>query len=124
MKNPIPAGLWKWFGTPGHFCGAWDCRFHLCTQVGPWLISTVGEWMPDPRKPCQELGSGRLYETMVFRAGEPCDRRGCRCGKPKITGHELDMTGTRFRGVAKENHMAMCYQWAERGEDYVTDTDC
>lgn len=38
---------WKWFGHAGHFiCGAW-CRFHLCTQVGNYLVSTVGEYWPE-----------------------------------------------------------------------------
>lgn len=38
---------WRWFGTAGHFiCGPW-CRFHLCTQVGPWLVSTVGQLWPE-----------------------------------------------------------------------------
>ena len=34
---------WKWFGSPGHFNGGAWCRFHLCTQVGKYVISTVGE---------------------------------------------------------------------------------
>ena len=33
----------KWFGSPGHFICSFDCRFHLCTQVGDYLVSTVGE---------------------------------------------------------------------------------
>ena len=38
---------WKWFRHPGHFiCARW-CRFHLCTQVGKWLVSTVGEYWPE-----------------------------------------------------------------------------
>lgn len=34
---------WKWFGDPGHFICAKDCEFHLCTQVGSYLVSTVGK---------------------------------------------------------------------------------
>lgn len=42
----IAESKWKWFGLPGHFiCSQW-CRFHLCTQVGQYLISTVGQlWL-------------------------------------------------------------------------------
>ena len=41
MKN------YKWFGLAGHFiCASW-CRFHLCTQVGGYLISTVGQYWPE-----------------------------------------------------------------------------
>lgn len=39
----IPASEWRWFGHAGHFiCARW-CRFHLCTQVGDYLVSTIGE---------------------------------------------------------------------------------
>src|SRR5919106_127620 len=37
----------KWFGHAAHFiCGRW-CRFHLATQVGDYLVSTVGEYWPE-----------------------------------------------------------------------------
>jgi hypothetical protein len=37
---------WKWYGHPGHFiCARW-CRFHLCTEIGPYVVSTVGEYWP------------------------------------------------------------------------------
>lgn len=37
---------WKWFGNAGHFiCGS-NCRFHMCTQVGDYLVSTVGQLWP------------------------------------------------------------------------------
>lgn len=35
-----------WFGHPGHFICAKDCRFHMATLVGPWLVSTVGALWP------------------------------------------------------------------------------
>lgn len=38
---------WKWFGNAGHFICGHDCRFHLCTQVGEWLVSTVGQLCHD-----------------------------------------------------------------------------
>lgn len=38
---------WKWFGNAGHLIvGSW-CRFHLCTQIGEYMVSTVGEYWPD-----------------------------------------------------------------------------
>lgn len=44
MKNkPIPESEWRWFGNAGHFIGGNSCRFHLCTQVGNYLVSTVGQ---------------------------------------------------------------------------------
>lgn len=41
------AARWKWFGHAGHFICGHKCRFHLCTQVGKYLVSTVGEYWPE-----------------------------------------------------------------------------
>ena len=43
----IPKEDWKWFGSAGHFICAHDCRFHLCTLVGNYVVSTVGELWSD-----------------------------------------------------------------------------
>lgn len=48
MKND-----WKWFGNAGHLIVAQWCRFHLCTQVGDHLVSTVGEYWPE--RPTREI---------------------------------------------------------------------
>lgn len=135
---------WKWFGSAGHFiCGHW-CRFHLCTQVGSYLISTIGEYWPeravreihasvsDPkwlqenimrkgddfdyaymkRFGFQEIGHERLYETMVFRAGKPCESQKCGCGIPSINGGELDFKAYVDAGSATKGHMEICKKWA------------
>lgn len=44
---PIEKSDWKWFGDAGHLIVAQWCHFHLCTQVGPWLVSTVGRYWPE-----------------------------------------------------------------------------
>lgn len=42
----MSANKWKWFGNSGHFICGRDCRFHLCTKVGNYLVSTVGQlWL-------------------------------------------------------------------------------
>lgn len=43
----IPREQWRWFGHAGHLIVAQWCRFHLTTQVGDYLVSTVGEYWPD-----------------------------------------------------------------------------
>lgn len=43
----IPKSEWKWFGAAGHLIVASDCRFHLTTVIGPYVVSTVGEYWPD-----------------------------------------------------------------------------
>lgn len=135
----IPKSEWKWFGTPGHLIVAQYCRFHLCTQVGKYLVSTVGEYVPpdgvreilaksrgivlegrgDARESdwvrkvgYEEIGCGRTYETMVFEAGGPCERPGCDCGLPEISGSETDFRGYSVRGDATTGHYEMCEKWA------------
>lgn len=57
----------EWFGDPGHFIGARDCRYHLHTHVNGYCISTVGEYRPSGGL-MEQVGHERLYETMVFPA--------------------------------------------------------
>lgn len=38
---------WKWYGHPAHLIVGDKCRFHLATLVGPFMISTVGEYWPE-----------------------------------------------------------------------------
>jgi hypothetical protein len=41
-----PCEKWEWFGNAGHFICGHMCRFHLCTKVGKYLVSTVGQMWP------------------------------------------------------------------------------
>jgi len=135
-----PESEWRWFGSPGHLCVARDCRFHLCTQIGAFLVSTVGEYIPDEtsreihcqvhgitlegrgdarfadymrKVGYQEIGYGRTYESMVFRTtGEVCHASGCGCGLPSINGSELDMRGYTTAGAATLGHLELCRQFA------------
>lgn len=136
----IPESEWRWFGAPGHLIVAIDCRFHLCTQIGDVLVSTVGEYIPDEsardihchvhgitlegrgdarfadymrKVGFQEIGYGRTYETMVFRTtGDVCHAPGCGCGLPRIAPGELDMRGYTTAGAATLGHMELCRQYA------------
>jgi hypothetical protein len=136
----------KWFGHAAHFiCGS-HCRFHLATQVGHYLISTVGELWPerssrevhasvhDPawlaanghlkgdqfdhaymqRFGYETIGSNRLYETMVFKAGKPCTAKGCGCGLPAIDGSELDFAGYNDAKAATQGHTRMVAKYRRR----------
>lgn len=115
--NPWPRELWEWFGQAGHFICGRDCQFHLATRVGPWWVSTVGEYLPDStswdslaqhlkgetlegrgdfrradflkKVGYVEIGCGRLYETMVFKVGsDTCEIEGCTCeGQPEIQSY-------------------------------------
>lgn len=138
--SAIPKSDWQWFGHPGHFICADDCRFHLCTKVGDYLISTVGEMFPDEstrevyaksrgitlegrgdyrkadflkKHSWVEIGYNRKYETMVFKAGEPCTAKDCNCGLPKIDGRELDAEPANDAATATQNHYALCFKWSQ-----------
>lgn len=118
----VPASEWKWFGVSAHFiCGEW-CRFHLATQIGEYIVSTVGKYVhPSDSKNehedytflkkhpnGKEIGCGRFYETMVFKAGKPCKAKGCNCGLPSISGSELMSDVYTEAGPATDGHRAMC----------------
>jgi len=133
---------WKWFGHAGHFiCSQW-CRFHLCTQVGKYLISTVGEYVPDSdvrgviaesrgiklegqgdarladymeKVGFEEIGYQRKYETMVFEAGKPCTIADCNCGLPVPANYsDLDTAGYNDAGEATRGHYDLCNKWAQK----------
>jgi hypothetical protein len=117
---------WNWFGHVGHFiCGRW-CRFHLTTQVGEYLVSTIGEYIHPSDSagsevkeaewlkknyPGRDIGYNRKYETMVFKAGPPCNAKDCHCGQPSIDGSELDSLGYNNAKDATEGHYLMCEKY-------------
>ena len=121
---PISPSEWKWFGHAGHFFAGHDCRFHLCTHIGTFLVSTLGEWVVSSvshgtariKDEWQDLASSkRKYETMVFLAGDPCDVDDCKCGQPSLKNTvELDMLPASNAGEARDNHMALCERYAEK----------
>jgi hypothetical protein len=137
----IPQSDWKWFGHAGHLCvGPW-CRFHLCTEIGPYVVSTVGEYLPMEsvrefyaqsrgviltkrgemgeieyiqKVGFEDIGFNRKYETMIFRVTGHCNSPECGCGLPMIDGDEQDCEGYNTAKDATEGHIRMCLKWAER----------
>lgn len=136
---------WTWMPHPAHLIVARDCRFHLATHVGGYIVSTVGEWWPDSmvrdilaqcrgitlegkgdareadamkKLGYQEIGAGRLYETMVFRAiprvsDDPSDQ----CCPFVVSDHtELAFAGSNDPAEAMANHMRLCEEWALEGD--------
>jgi len=143
---------WEWYGSPMHLIVSSECHFHLGTLVGPWVVSTVGEWLPDSSSSWDiyarsagvtlegrgdarrnqflrdvgyvEIGAGRKYETYVFRAtGERCDRDECHCGQPEWEGSEIDSQGYNERGDAQRGHYAMCRKWSSISPGNEPDDD-
>lgn len=120
--HPIPQESWKWFGRAGHFIGAADCLFHLCTQVGSYLISTVGDYRPrkgETLLPAMEIGARRKYETYVFRTtGKP--GRDCGCGMPDFVLMEIEGVGSNDDAGACTNHFVMCHKYAAMPDEPAT----
>ena len=107
--------LWKWFGTAGHLCVSDYCRFHLATEIGDYLISTVGEYFRNDDNEMTEIGLGRNYETMVFLlTDEVCD---CGCGMRVPDLSEIEMIPANTRMEANENHRDLCLKYAILGDE-------
>lgn len=128
---------WVWMPHGGHFICCNNCRFRLATYVGKYLVSTVGEYVPDEpvREICakvrgislegrgddrladwlkkndfEKLGADRKYETMVFEAG-PDPKNEC-CPYSATSYSELDFGGYNDAASAYKGHLALCEKWA------------
>jgi hypothetical protein len=47
MKKEIDKEEWVWMPHAAHLCVSRWCRFHLATKIGKYIVSTVGEYVPD-----------------------------------------------------------------------------
>jgi|GEM_PF-3221239 hypothetical protein len=117
--DPEKEVSWKWLGFAGHHICAERCLFHLTTDVGRYLISTVGKFHPEMNQPPQRqlgpvdtVGHNRLYETAVFKK-ESDKLCSCGCGLPVINPMEIKMLPANDSGTATKNHMAMCREYGD-----------
>lgn len=137
----LPKSEWSWLPHPAHFICSQDCRFHLATYVGGFIVSTVGEYFPDAvlreilattkgvvlegrgddrradymkKVGFEDIGAGRKYETMVFPAkssGETC------CPWEPYDYDPLDTRGYNDPGEAARGHLLLCEKWAMGGDE-------
>lgn len=61
----------------------------------------------------EQVGCGRLYETMVFRAGKRCARKDCMCGLPELASSELDFIGSNTSSAATAVHHKLVAKYAK-----------
>lgn len=129
---------WVWMPHPGHFiCSNW-CRFKLNTYVGGYIVSTVGEYVPDAgvreiiaqqkgvvlegkgderlyeymsKVGYEPLGLSRLYETMVFKAKRAKD--GC-CPWEASSYENLDSGAYMTADEAYTGHLKLCKKWSKK----------
>ncbi len=133
---------WVWMPHPAHFICARDCKFHLATVVGDYIVSTVGEMVPDApireifaetrgkslvgrgdarladymeKIGYEDIGYQRKYETMVFKASarEPNPETDC-CPYVIDASEELAMRGYNDAASAYRGHLALCDEWANK----------
>ena len=129
---------WAWMPHAGHFICAKYCRFHLNTYVGGYIVSTVGEYVPDSevreifatargislegrgderladymeKIGYEELGYQRLYETMVFKAKKSDNK--C-CPYTASNWMEEDTEGYNTAEDAYKGHLRMCKKWGRK----------
>jgi hypothetical protein len=110
----IPREKWKYRGMPGHFCGSRRCRFHLCTAIGNYLISSVGAYYADESGPMQMIRCDRHYETLVFKLNSD----GAIEDYSEVDGDSVElkpgMDPHKADRLAEEMHDRMCVKYAER----------
>lgn len=131
-------------GHPAHFICARDCKFFMATKVGKYIISTVGEYLPDyqireiyadsrgielkgkgdarladymKKIGFEDIGLDRKYETMVFKAvkSETKGKHACPgCPFQIESGSNLDEEYYNTAKDAYEGHYKLCNKWAKK----------
>lgn len=125
----VPIEEWEWLGFPQHFIMADKCQFHLATKVGDWIVSTVGQLVTDDmdeekydvkQNPdgiyMKEVGAGRFFETMVFKAQEAeCD---CCEWEIEVGNDRYDFPKGAYQtaGEARNGHREICEYIANNQE--------
>lgn len=141
-KIKTPKEKWVWMAHPAHFICARDCRFFLATKVGNYIVSTVGEYLPDApireiysktrNIPIEGMGDARLadymkkigfedlhfggfkYETMVFTA-KPMPKGECPACPWRIEVTQChDEKWYKNSKDAYKGHMALCDKFARK----------
>lgn len=129
---------WVWMPHPAHLIVAHNCRFHLATYVGKYIVSTVGEYWPDlvvrkihaetrgfvstligdeydreymKKFGYEEIGHDRKYETMVFKSRHA--RKLC-CPWRIASGENVDFVGYNDDRAAFDGHMRLCKKWSTK----------
>ena len=135
MSKEISEKGWVWMPHPGHLCVSDECKFHLNTYVGKYIVSTVGEYLPDSevreilarakkiklkgkgddrlanymeKIGYENIGYKRKYETMVFKAKK--SKYKC-CPYVAANWEELDFEGYNSAEDAFKGHYRMCQKW-------------
>ena len=129
---------WIWMPHAGHFALSDKCQFHLNTYVGKYIVSTVGEYLPDfeiremlakcrgiklegkgderekdwmKKIGFEKIGADKLYETMVFKAKK--SKYLC-CPYRIIVSKNVDCRGYNSADEAYKGHLKLCNEWSKK----------
>ncbi len=130
---------WTWMPHPTHFICSNYCRFVLATEVGGYIISTVGEYVPDSNlrdvlAGCRGItlkgkgdererdwikkngfenlsGEGQTYETMVFSSLKTKNNE---CCPYQIVLPDVDSRRYKYAGDAYKGHLKLCEKWSKK----------
>lgn len=133
----------KWFGNAAHFICGDRCQFHLATQVGRYLVSTVGEmwserssreinarhadpaWLAEHEQLKGDFFDAAYMKRFGFeeigyqRKYETMVFKAgkpctCGCGIPKISGDSLDFAPYNDAKSATAGHMRLVKKWSTK----------
>lgn len=134
---------WVWMPHAGHLIVARDCRFHLNTYVGGYLVSTVGEYLPDSqvreilatsrgvalegmgdareadfirKLGYERIGCDRTYETMVFTAKRANGKDRPCCPYEAAKYDSVDFQAYNEPEAAFAGHMKLCAKWSKKAK--------
>ena len=112
---------WVWMPHNGHFICGDRCHFTLNTYIGKYIVSTIGE-LPETLKEYikdkkfmsqfQEIGCGRKYETMVWKAKRSVHE--CCPWEIIVADGELDFEAYNTAGDAYKGHLKLCNKWSKK----------
>lgn len=111
--SQTPQNEWKWYGYAGHFSGGSACAYHLCTRIGGFLISTLGDYRPPSRGGKRQLlglANDSWFETFVFHC-EGEDEN----GDPIVPSfNEIDSRRYGTSIEAERGHYEFCQKYAAK----------
>lgn len=129
---------WIWLPNAGHLIIGHECRFHLLTCVGDFIVSTLGEWWPDrqlreviadsrgikieanedlwdveymKKIGFLNIGYERKYESMVFLSEKSPES--FLYPVTIADWKEIDFIGYNEAKDAWKGHMELCDKWSK-----------
>lgn len=100
-------------GYAGHFMMCRDCQFHLTTEVGDFVVSTIGDYCPDGELTNRvEIIKGYNFQTKVFQfMGYSCSDICLYVTRTPLNlnySNAIETKNYNTAGEAQEGHRKLC----------------